>query len=247
MWGEWESAKALRDAVSNFCPEPIGKGQYYDNMNGEQTWFYLQRFHDLDENNPPDPLDLAELLAELHTKGKSPSGMFGFTISTGGGVLNRTVTWEKSWAKQFTHQLNDVIKLDRDANEHWPEFDAACAQLVDKVVPRLLGIMQEDGRTLEPSLVHMDLWEGNVATDEETGKVITFDPGSVYAHNEAEFGGWRCSWATYFSDPIYQTLYQQLVEPSDPREEWDDRNRLYAIRAALCDSAGHPGNSSRGM
>jgi hypothetical protein len=81
----------------------------------------------------------------------------------------------------------------------------------------------------------------------ETGKVIAFDPVGVYAHNELEFGTWRCSWATHFISSIYMTLYQREIEPSEPVEEWDDRNRLYAIRAALCDSAGHPGSNSRKM
>lgn len=41
--------------------------------------------------------------------------------------------------------------------------------------------------------------------------------------------------------------YQQEIEPSVPVEEFDDRNRLYAIKAAICDSAGHRGSVSRQM
>jgi fructosamine-3-kinase len=138
-----------------------------------------------------------------------------------------------------------VIDLDNVANGPWPEYDAACKQVIDHVIPRLLGALQSDGRDIKPSLVHLDLWEGNVATDMETGKVIAFDPGCCYAHNELEFGTWRCSWATHFNSPIYMTLYQCEIEPSEPVGEWDDRNRLYGIRAALCDAAGHPGSKSR--
>jgi protein-ribulosamine 3-kinase len=167
-------------------------------------------------------------------------------VPTGGGILTRTVTWEQSWAVQFTHQLNDVITLDNQANGPWAEFDAVCAQVVEAVIPRLLGALQADGREITPALIHGDLWEGNVATDIDTGKVIVFDPGCVYAHNEAEFGGWRCGWATWFRDPVYLELYQREIGMSEPVGEWDDRNRLYAVRAMLCESAGHPGSESRG-
>jgi protein-ribulosamine 3-kinase len=246
MWGEHHSAGAIGALVPGFVPKPVGKGEYYDETN-THVYFYLQNYHDMDLHSPPDPAELASTVAELHRKGTSPNGMFGYPVPTGGGVLKRTVTWEKSWAAQFTHQLNDVIKLDNEANGPWPDYDAACKQVIDHVIPRLLGALQSDGREITPTLVHLDLWEGNVATDMETGKIIAFDPGSVYGHNEIEFGTWRCSWATHFNSPIYMTLYQREIEPSEPVEEWDDRNRLYAIRAALCDSAGHPGSNSRKM
>jgi protein-ribulosamine 3-kinase len=233
--------------VPGFVPDPVGQGEYYDEITNTQVYFYLQKYHDMDLKSVPDPAELASLIAELHEKGQSPNGMFGYHVPTGGGILVRTVTWEKSWATQFTHQLKDVIKLDNEANDPWLEYDAACKQIIDHVIPRLLGILQSDGREITPSLVHLDIWEGNVATDLETGRIITFDAGCCYAHNEIEFGTWRCSWATHFKSPIYQMLYQREIEPSEPVEEWDDRNRLYAIRAALTDSAGHPGSSSRAM
>lgn len=73
----------------------------------------------------------------------------------------------------------------------------------------------------------------------------SLDPGSTYAHNEMEFGTWRCSWAFRFNSPIYMRLYQRQVEPSEPVDEWDDRNRLYSLHPYLNDSAGHPGSTSR--
>lgn len=245
-WGEHHSAVAIEAVVPGFGPKPVGKGEYYDDT-GTHVYFYLQDYHVLDLNSPPDPVELASMVAELHRNGTSPYGMFGYPVPTGGGILERTVTWEKSWADQFTHQLKDVIKLDNEANPPWPEYDAACKQVIDHVIPRLLGALQSEGRELTPALVHLDLWEGNVATDMETGKIVIFDPGCVYAHNEIEFGTWRCSWATHFNSPIYINQYQSEIEPSEPMEEWDDRNRIYAIRAALCDSAGHPGSNSRNM
>lgn len=111
-------------------------------------------------------------------------------------------------------------------------------------IPKLLGALQSDGREIMPTLIRGDLWEQNVGIDMPTGETVVFDPGYTYAHNEMEFGTSRCSWAFHFNSPIYMRLYQRHLEPSEPVEEWDDRNRLYSIHPYSNDSAGHPGSVS---
>ncbi|KUI52731.1 Protein-ribulosamine 3-kinase, chloroplastic [Cytospora mali] len=202
----------------------------------------------MDVRAAPDPAGLATAIAELHQKAMSPNGMFGYPIITGPGTQDRMEHWDKSWAGHFTFLLQDLIKLDNQVNGPWSEYDVACRQLIEGVIPRLLGALQSEGRNITPVLVHGDLWEGNVATDKVTGKVIIFDPDEcMYGHNEIEFGTWRCRWASHFKSPIYTKLYQRKIKPSEPVGEWDDRNRLYAIKAAICDSAGHRGSTSRTM
>ncbi|KAK8088445.1 hypothetical protein PG997_003406, partial [Apiospora hydei] len=224
MRGEHYSAGIIASHVPEFGPKPVGGGEYHDEM-GNHVHFYIMKYHDMDQQRPPDPAELALRIAELHSKAASPNGI---------------------WAAQFTYLLEDLIKLDNEMNGPWPEYDRACKQLVDHVIPRLLGALESNERSIEPVLCHGDLWEGNVATDLETGKIIMFDPGeALYAHNEIEFGTWRCSWATHFTAPEYLRAYQRLIPPSEPVEEWDDRNRLYAIKCSLCDSAGHEGSKSR--
>ncbi|KAL8982902.1 MAG: hypothetical protein Q9205_002701 [Flavoplaca limonia] len=241
--GEFHSVSAIDAVVPGLVPKAAGWGQY---DNGEtQEYFFLGDFHDMDFSAAPDPEYLMSQIADLHRKGMSPNGLFGFPIPTVCGKMERTVIWEKSWAKSFTHQLKDVIKYDNETNGQWLEYDAACQQLIDGVIPRLLGALQSDGREITPALIHGDLWERNIGIDMETGETILFDPGSTYAHNEMEFGTWRCTWAFYFNSPIYMRLYQRHVEPSEPVDEWDDRNRLYSIHPYLNDSAGHPGSLSR--
>ncbi|KAJ6036426.1 hypothetical protein N7540_000705 [Penicillium herquei] len=179
----------------------------------------------------PEPEGFAAKVAELHTEGKSPTGMFGFFVPTACGTFERT--------------LQDVIKYDNEKNGIWPEFDAACKQVIDAVILRFLGILQSDGRFIKPVLIHGDLWEQNVGIDKETRETIVFDPGCTYAHNEMEFGTWRCSWACQFRVPIYMELYKRHIKPWDSQSEWDDRNRLYSLHPYLNDSAGHPGSMSR--
>ena len=224
-------------------PKAAGWGEYHDGES--EVYFYLGDFHDLGFSVAPDPVQFTAQIAELHKRGMSPNGMFGFPVPTVCGRMERTVIWEKSWAHSFTHQLKDVIKYDNETNGPWAEYDAACKQLTEVVIPRLLGALQSEGRNITPALIHGDLWEHNVGIDKKTVNIVVFDPGSTYAHNEMEFGTWRCSWATYFKTPTYLQLYKELIKPSEPVEEWDDRNRLYSIHPYLNDSAGHPGSVSR--
>ncbi|KAI1214672.1 Fructosamine kinase-domain-containing protein [Annulohypoxylon truncatum] len=244
-FGEFHSASAINEVVPKLVPKPCGCGEY---QNGESTvYFFLGDFHDMDLSGIPEPAEFMSKIAELHEKGTSPNGMFGYPVPTVCGKMERTVTWETSWAKSFTHQLQDVIKYDNETNGVWPEYDAACKQLIDVVIPRLLGALQSDGRNITPSLIHGDLWERNIGIDMETGEPVLFDPGCTYAHHEMEFGTWRCTWANYFNSNtrIYTRLYQRHIVPSNPVAEWDDRNRLYSIHPYLNDSAGHPGSISR--
>ena len=243
--GEYHSASAIAALVPGLVPKATGWGEFQSSES--QVFFFLGDFHDMDFSVAPEPVHFMSQIAELHRKGTSPNGMFGFSVATVCGRMERTVTWEKSWAKSFTHQLKDVIGYDNAANGPWPEYDVACKQLIHVVIPKLLGALQSDGREITPTLIHGDLWEWNVGIDIETGENVVFDPGSIYAHNEMEFGTWRCSWAFYFNLPIYTQQYQRHLKPSEPVEEWDDRNRLYSIHPYLNDSAGHPGSASRQM
>jgi protein-ribulosamine 3-kinase len=240
--GEYYSVMAMSEAAPGLVPDAVGWGQYH--VDDLEYFFYLGNYHDLDLDSAPDPKLFAARVAEFHG-GTSPTGMFGFPVPTTIGIMERTVTWDQSWAKSFTAQLQDVVKYDEESNGLWPEFRVAMDHLINNVIPRLLGALQENGREIKPALVHGDLWEHNVGVDMESGEIIIFDPGCTYAHNEMEFGTWRCSWAYHFNSPIYMREYQRLIEPSEPVDEWDDRNRLYSLYPYMVDSAGHPGSESR--
>jgi protein-ribulosamine 3-kinase len=158
----------------------------------KHTYFFLGEFCDMDFETLPDPEKLLSMLAKMHTEGTTKDGMFGFPVPTVCGRMQRTVTWEKSWTKSFTHQLKDVIKYDLERHGPWPEFEAACEELITVVVPKLLDPLQAEGRELNPALIHGDFWEKNIALDRNTKEIIIFDPGCVYGHNEMEFGTCKC-------------------------------------------------------
>ncbi|KAI1311522.1 hypothetical protein F5Y03DRAFT_391609 [Xylaria venustula] len=177
------------------------------------------------------------------------------------GLVPKPIAWGRyeNEGKEVHFFVGAFRDMDFSSAPEPAEFMAKIAQIhqngtspngmfgypVPTVIPRLLGVLQSDGRDIQAALVHGDLWERNVGIDIETGEAVVFDPGCTYAHNEMEFGTWRCTWPFYFNCPVYTRMYQKHIEPSEPAEEWDDRNRLYSTHQYLTDSAGHPGSGSR--
>ncbi|OJD11454.1 hypothetical protein AJ78_07781 [Emergomyces pasteurianus Ep9510] len=60
-----------------------------------------------------------------------------------------------------------------------------------KVVPRLIWILVQDGRTVKPCLIQGDLWKTNIGTNIKTGNLYIFDAAAYYAHSEMEIRIWR--------------------------------------------------------
>lgn len=71
-------------------------------------------------------------------------------------------------------------------------------------------MLEADGRSIKPCLIHGEIWEGNIETLKETGDMYRFDSGAYYAHNEMEIAGWRCSY-NRISDLIYTETYFEML------------------------------------
>jgi protein-ribulosamine 3-kinase len=78
----------------------------------------------------------------------------------------------------------------------------------------LLLPLQSDGRSIKPSLVHGDCWDGNTAITVE-GRAVFFDVASFYGHNEYDLGDWRAP-RHALSDPVYVLEYEKIVPRSAP-------------------------------
>ncbi|GFG35449.1 hypothetical protein Cfor_09107 [Coptotermes formosanus] len=140
---------------------------------------------------------------------------FGFHTTTCCGYLPQDNTfcddWPTFYARQrLEHQLKLIEKDygDKEVRELW-------SRLQHKV-PNFFKDL-----TIEPSLLHGDLWGGNVA-ESTTGPVV-FDPASFYGHHEFElaiagmFGG--------FNSTFYQA-YHNLI-PKAPG--FEARHKLYQL------------------
>lgn len=246
--GEFRSMQEINATVPGLAPKPIGFGKLAESEPAVEasTYFFLCEFVNI-SNDLPDPRLLGARLAELHQKSQSPTGKFGFHTTTYDGKLPQTtIPWESSWAKFFGRLLAGIATLDTEVNGSWDELQKALETALMMTVPRLLEVLQSNGRTIKPCLIHGDLWEGNIGTDYDTGELYIFDAASYYAHNEMELGIWRTDHHRMKSK-AYRIEYLRNFEASEPVDQWDDRNRLYSVKTQLMYSAHVPGTKVRNM
>lgn len=189
--GEFESMVAIHDTLPQFVPKPIACGTY---TSIPDTHFFLCVFREMTDDMP-EPHQFAALLSTLHQKSVSPTGKFGFHITTCAGNLPQFVGWEDSWETFFTKSMRWSLDLEIERKGRSEEVDVLSRALFDKVIPRLLRPLENDGRTVKPSLIHGDLWYANAGLDLDDGQPLVFDACCFFAHNECEFSSWTsCRW-----------------------------------------------------
>lgn len=187
MHGEYESVNAMHAVVKAFAPNPIAWGTYESNPS---VHFLLMSFHDFSDDLPDVP-KFCEKVAELHTNSVSPTGQYGFHVTTHHGNLAQDNTWNSSWEDFFAQGLRRMLELEEATQGPNEEITKLRVPLFEKVIPRLLRPLESGGRKIKPSLVHGDLWYGNASTDLDTDEPMVYDACCFYAHNEYELGSWR--------------------------------------------------------
>lgn len=202
------------------------------------TYFIILDFLDL-KKEPPDPVKLGVQLADLHENTISPNGKYGFPVTTYDGKWPQVIDWDSSWASFFSKMLRGALRVDVATNGPWKEVEGIVDQTVKFVIPLLLGFLETGGRSIKPCLIHGDLWEGNIGTEKETGRLYVYDAGSYYAHNEMELGMWRFN-HHHLRGAKYRNEYLSNMKASAPAAQWGDRNRLYSCKASLLLSASFP-------
>jgi fructosamine-3-kinase len=146
--------------------------------------FYVCKYYHFVEGLA-QPSTFCEKLAQLHSNHTSPEDKFGFHCTTYNGDMPQDNTWSDSWEAFFDKGLRHVLKVRQERAGRNAELEALLPALFEKVIPRLLRPLESNGRKIQPSLVHGDLWYGNVGVvDTNTRGAIVFDPSSFWAHNE---------------------------------------------------------------
>ncbi|KAA8642784.1 uncharacterized protein ATNIH1004_009536 [Aspergillus tanneri] len=176
MEGEFNAMSELFKALPTFVPKPYAWGKY--DGGDSETYFFLSEFIDMSDR-VPEPNQLCRKLAQLHWDSVSPTGKFGFHVTTCQGKTPQNVQWETSWAVCFSNLLTHVLGLDKETNGTWEDLSILSQRILDFVIPRLIGALEKDGRTIKPCLIHADLWEGNTGTSFETGGDLYFRLGCL--------------------------------------------------------------------
>ncbi|KAI8628878.1 vegetative incompatibility protein 4 [Xylariaceae sp. FL1651] len=239
--GEYTGMSKLHEVAPDLVPKPIAWGKLKSSV--PTTYFFLIEFKQFSPGLP-NPAKLGAKLAAMHQKSAVPNGKFGFHVQTYDGARLQAVDWDGSWTSFFSKLLAEAYRQDADTNGIWAELDIVFRRVQSHLIPRLIGALEADGRKVTPVLIHGDLWDGNLANDSETGDPWIFDCAAYYAHNEMELGIWRTE-RHQLRAKIFRREYARHFNPSEPEEEWDDRNLLYSAKTNFMHSACFAGSPSR--
>ena len=150
-------------------------------------------------------------LAELHTDRRDT---FGFPVDNYIGTTTQPNPKETEWVPFYRqHRIGHQVRLARDAGLLSSSDARACDQLGERLSDLLI-----EGR---PSLVHGDLWAGNL--HRHRGQPALIDPAAYYGHPEAELG-----MMTLFGG-FSQATYAAYADASGLDANWRERNPLYQL------------------
>ncbi|KAK8045008.1 hypothetical protein PG993_005032 [Apiospora rasikravindrae] len=238
--GEYTGMAALHQAAPDLVPRPIAWGNL-KTMNAPPSFFILVEFKEFSPGLP-DPVKLGARLAAMHRNTACPHAGFGFHIQTYDGARVQDVTLQEKWTPFFSRLLAEAYRQDVEANGVWPELEVVYNRVQSHLIPRLIGVLEEDGRSVTPVLIHGDLWDGNICNDTETGDPWIFDCATYYAHNEMELGIWRAE-RHQLKAEVYRQEYLRNYEASEPKDEWEDRILLYSAKTNFMFSVCFPGGA----
>ncbi|MCH7890035.1 MAG: fructosamine kinase family protein [Gemmatimonadetes bacterium] len=189
---EADGLDALREGTDLTVPEVIGHSGAGENP----AWLVLEY---VPRGSPaPDYAErLGGALAALHEPSEGP---YGWHRSNYIGSLPQTNTYMDDWpAFWWSERLEPQLALAGD-NGWLAGLDREWATLESKL-PKLLGGAEEDGH----SILHGDLWSGNVYPGPDGGPVLV-DPAVYRGHREVDlamtelFGGFPRAFYTAYED-----------------------------------------------
>ena len=171
------SFNAIKSEADNIFFLNSHKFNFFPKIINNNNKFLIMSFIDNDNNLPIKTNDdLLGAIISLHSEG---SNNYGFNFDTQIGGLMQSNSKSKNWVEFYAdkrlHYIFDVI------NKNQP-MDKAINTKIELLLKKIDNFIPNKPK---PSLLHGDLWEGNILFKNK--KFSGFiDPGSFYGHNELE-------------------------------------------------------------
>ena len=159
----------------------------------------------------------ARELAAMHnadTKAFVSSGKFGFLQSNYIGARPQTNTPAENWVSFFREQRLAPQFKAADSN-----FTSNDRTLITKLLDHLEDFLAEPEK---PSLLHGDLWSGNVFCG-KNGKALLIDPAAYVGHKEADIA------MTELFGGFPQSFYDAYREVNPLQDGYEERRDLYNL------------------
>ncbi|MBR5406664.1 MAG: fructosamine kinase family protein [Lachnospiraceae bacterium] len=156
-------------------------------------------------------------LAGMHKSDTSafvPSGKFGFFVDNYIGASKQINTPKDTWIDFFREcRLEPQFKMAAGY------FDSKFIKEMTRLLDRLDDLLTEPA---SPSLLHGDMWSGNVMAD-ETGRIMLIDPAAYVGHPEADIA------MTELFGRLPSEFYRAYAAGNLMQEGYGDRKDLYNL------------------
>lgn len=171
-----------------------------------------------------DDRALGRAMARMHMappteEAGNADGAFGFPVDNTIGGTPQPNPWTKP--NSGTKEWIEFFRDQRIGHQLDLAGDSYCSNMWNNDIAPRLHLLFEDlhgDEEIRPSLLHGDLWSGNIGSAD--GEPSVFDPAVYWGHHEAE---WGMSWCAGFG-PQFWEGYRSLI-PED--EGFSDRKPLY--------------------
>ncbi|KAF6003468.1 fructosamine 3 kinase [Cyanidiococcus yangmingshanensis] len=173
---EFEGIQAMEATRTVRVPKPI----CYGNI-ASRSFIVLEYLELGGSGSESVYADLGKKLAAMHRRSSAGRG-YGWHRGNTIGSTPQLNTWMTHWADFFVeNRLRYQLKLARSR---------ASGRLrnEDALLQRVHAVLQEHEleHDLVPSLVHGDLWTGNVAVLRSSNEAAIFDPATYYGDREVD-------------------------------------------------------------
>jgi fructosamine-3-kinase len=156
---------------------------------------------------------LGDMIADIHTTvalDHVHRGRFGFSVNNFLALTPMDNTWADSWPAFFARRLQAQVHAafkdkpyGRAPLDPEKEEDVVLTAMASRIIAAIDAYFVQCPVT--PSLLHGDLWIGNVGATRDSTPVV-YDPASFFGHSEFDlalmhmFGGYTDNfWDAYFA------------------------------------------------
>lgn len=186
---EWSGLVDIASVGQIRIPEPVSVGKT------QNTAYFVMEYIDFAPH--PDQKAAGSAIAEMH---QLEHTRFGWDQNNFIGASVQQNSWHSDWAEFFWNcRLEPQLLWSVDAG--FSILEKAIEPLKEKTL-ELLG-----HHNVVPSLLHGDLWHGNIAMSTES-EIVLYDPAVYWGDPETDiaathlFGG--------FSEAFYKSYYERI-------------------------------------
>ena len=158
--------------------------------------------------------ELANIIAKIHSQ---KNDAYGYKLDTPIGGLKQPCKFSDNWIDFYKEKrLGMIFELINKKNPMPSNINKG----IEKILNHLNNLLPSNP---EPSLIHGDLWDGNILINND--KVVgLIDPGIHYAHNEMELA--YLNWFNYV-DVSFFDVYNDFIKVDQAFYQYQYIYQLY--------------------